>query len=309
MLVKDIKEISGIYKIDFPNGKSYIGLSNNMKVRFKDHNIAAKTSELPLYKAVRKYLNGKITEATILEEIDANNREKLCEREKYWIDYYGTFKDKTKGYNLTPGGDGASAGIYNNSAKFSQEEIEQIYRELQEDVDTFIYQLAAKHNISCEGMSEINCGKRYYNPQLSYPLRKAPTPLKRIGLENHLTKFTQETLNEIYDLLQNTTLTFNDIAARFGVCYGTISNINNGKRYAQDGYIYPLRQGKQKNLKLSEEQVNEIKRLLKDTSVTQNKIAEQFKVSVDTIYRINDGKNYKTDNFIYPIRAKVSKEQ
>lgn len=30
--------ISGIYKINFPNGKSYIGLSNNILRRIKEHN-------------------------------------------------------------------------------------------------------------------------------------------------------------------------------------------------------------------------------------------------------------------------------
>lgn len=31
--------ISGIYLISFPNGKIYIGLSNNIKRRIKEHNL------------------------------------------------------------------------------------------------------------------------------------------------------------------------------------------------------------------------------------------------------------------------------
>lgn len=302
MLVKDIKFLSGIYKIDFPNGKSYIGLSNNFKVRFKDHNTAVKISQLPLYQAVRKYLNGKITEFTLLEEIDPNDRKLLQERERYWIQYYKTMEPEY-GYNLTLGGDGASPGIYNHEAKLDAEQIQNLYQDLQYNLDMFIYQLAEKYGLSCEAVSEINRGNRYFNPNLSYPLRKAPPPPKRYGLENHLTKFTQEDLDRIYNLLINTTMTFNDIAIQEGICYGTVSNINTGKRYAQDGYTYPLRQ-KQKNLCLTEQQAADIKKLLAETNLSQSAIAKQFKVSADTIYRINSGKNYYSNNYNYPIRAK-----
>ena len=48
--------VAGIYKINFPNGKSYIGLSNNIPRRIKEHN---KDSRQPvLYAAIQKYFNG-----------------------------------------------------------------------------------------------------------------------------------------------------------------------------------------------------------------------------------------------------------
>lgn len=42
---------SGIYKINFPNGKSYIGLSNNIARRLKEHNNEAKigTNKYPVH--------------------------------------------------------------------------------------------------------------------------------------------------------------------------------------------------------------------------------------------------------------------
>lgn len=48
---------SGIYKINFPNGKSYIGLSNNIARRLKEHNTDAKTEadDYPVHEAIRKY--------------------------------------------------------------------------------------------------------------------------------------------------------------------------------------------------------------------------------------------------------------
>ena len=95
--------VSGIYKINFPNGKYYIGLSNDIKRRMYEHNNIRRLDihkfQQPCDLAIRKY--GKITEIEILEEND--DYELLNEREKYWIQYYDA-TNKEKGYNLTIGG-------------------------------------------------------------------------------------------------------------------------------------------------------------------------------------------------------------
>ena len=159
--------ISGIYKINFPNQKSYIGLSCNIKQRIKDHNNDAKNPKYPVHKAIKKYL-GQITlseNVEILEEIDPSNREYMQEREKYWIDFYHTYLDENKGYNLTPGGDGASPGINNFSAKLDQESLDQIY-DLLLNSNYYIYQIAELFLISSEAISRINNGKSYFNKVL-----------------------------------------------------------------------------------------------------------------------------------------------
>ena len=92
--------VAGIYKINFPNGKSYIGLSNNIPRRIKEHN---KDKRQPmLYAAIQKYFDGKVPEFEILEVIPADEREKLLEREFYYIQLFHSDK-KDKGYNLTAG--------------------------------------------------------------------------------------------------------------------------------------------------------------------------------------------------------------
>lgn len=91
--------VCGIYKIDFPNGKSYIGKSNNIKRRFYEHNRQDREN-IVCDKAIHKYF-GKVKVITILEECE---QLKLNEREQYWIAYYSTY-NKNKGYNLTPGGE------------------------------------------------------------------------------------------------------------------------------------------------------------------------------------------------------------
>ena len=91
-----------IYKITNDiNGKVYIGKTNrSIKERFAEHckNYSIQNYEKrPLYAAMRKYG----VEHFHIEQIEETDNPE--EREKYWIEYYGSFK---YGYNATIGGDG-----------------------------------------------------------------------------------------------------------------------------------------------------------------------------------------------------------
>ena len=95
-------KICGIYKIDFPNKKIYIGQSNNIKRRMYEHNNITKNSKLSYCavcdRAIIKY--GRITQITILEECLESQ---LDEKEEYWISFYHS-DEKEKGYNIESGG-------------------------------------------------------------------------------------------------------------------------------------------------------------------------------------------------------------
>lgn len=111
--------LMGIYKINYPNGKIYIGLSTNIKRRLREHNCNTHENLQPCDAAIKKY--GKITKIEILEEIQ--NKEQLEEREKQWINYYQS-NNREKGYNLTPGGNGFYAcGEDSYNATFSNKEV------------------------------------------------------------------------------------------------------------------------------------------------------------------------------------------
>ena len=118
--------ITGIYKITNKiNGNAYIGLSVNIKKRWKAHiersrNIHDKEYEKVLYRAFRKYG----IENFSFEIIEECPKEKLKEREIYWISYYDTYKN---GYNATPGGDLVdTAGEKHPRHKITEEDVIEI---------------------------------------------------------------------------------------------------------------------------------------------------------------------------------------
>lgn len=99
-----------IYKIEFPNGKHYIGLTTtSLKIRQSQHKKCAKGNDTQyLYNALRKY---KIVDTFELIEIDtADSKEELCEKEMGYILMYNSF-DREYGYNMTLGGEGVNGWV------------------------------------------------------------------------------------------------------------------------------------------------------------------------------------------------------
>jgi group I intron endonuclease len=97
-----------IYKItNIVNNKVYIGQTQKtLEERFKHHvNFAKKdyrSKDICFARAIRKYGENNF----IIEKIDeADSKELLNEKEKYWINFYDSFKS---GYNSTLGGDGGN---------------------------------------------------------------------------------------------------------------------------------------------------------------------------------------------------------
>lgn len=93
-----------IYKIiNDINGKIYIGKTNlTIEKRWKQHikdSSKPNIQHRPLYKAIQKYG----IEHFHIKEIEQCSVKDASKREKYWIEYYNTFKN---GYNATIGGDG-----------------------------------------------------------------------------------------------------------------------------------------------------------------------------------------------------------
>lgn len=290
---------SGVYKITFPNQKVYIGRSNNIYRRMLEHNNDFR-NKLPIEYAIMKY--GKITEFDIIELID--DIDKMKEREIYWIKYYDS-TNKEKGYNISLGGDGGDPGSSNSQAKFTEEQIQILYKELKENLNESLEQIANKYNIHLSTLSNINNGHTYYHSTIQYPIRNKKECKQVIaGIKNKNSKFTEQDLKEIYDLLQNRQdLTMQEIAKQYKVYASTIQNINLGKTYYNNNLIYPLRKPKTGSRKLTQEQViniiSEIKQHPKESLAS---IGRRFNINRRTISSINCGTTYKQKNEKYPIR-------
>ena len=110
----------GIYKITNKNtGKAYIGQSNDIERRFKEHQTVGKKSRIPVDIAIQKY--GK--ESFLYEIIEECNIDELNLKETYWIQKLDTVNN---GYNCNIGGDQQSIGEANGRSKLTEDDIKTI---------------------------------------------------------------------------------------------------------------------------------------------------------------------------------------
>jgi len=107
----------GIYKIENKlNGKIYIGQSNNIERRFKEHQTKGASSRIPVDIAIQKYGKDNFT----YEVIEETSIENLNTAEQFWIKKYNSVE---QGYNCSEGGDQQSIGINNGRAKLTEQDI------------------------------------------------------------------------------------------------------------------------------------------------------------------------------------------
>lgn len=150
----------GIYRITNQiNGKVYIGQSVDIARRWKDHRKAI-NSDLPLYRAMRKY--GK--DNFIFEVIEECSQKELDEKEIYWIKFYDSL-NPDKGYNLSSGGSNGS-----HFGKLNYETLKQV-KDLLKNSDIMLGDIAKQFKVSLIAIKDINQGHSYYDENEKYPLR------------------------------------------------------------------------------------------------------------------------------------------
>ena len=106
-----------IYKIVFPNGKHYIGLTTtSIEQRTNEHKICAKGNDTRcLYRALRKY--DMVYTFELIEIDTADTLEELCEKEIGYIIEYNSYYINGNGYNMTYGGDGTNGYVFTEDDK------------------------------------------------------------------------------------------------------------------------------------------------------------------------------------------------
>ena len=136
-----------IYKIEFPNGKHYIGLTtSSLEQRRREHKCCAKSGDQRcLYKALRKYNMVDIFE---LIQIDTSvTLEELCEKEIHYIQDYNSYYMNRKGYNMTFGGDcGANGYVYTEDVRQKISERQKKYHYDNPDARQKVSELQKKHH-------------------------------------------------------------------------------------------------------------------------------------------------------------------
>lgn len=155
----------GIYKItNIVNGKCYIGQSDNIDRRWREHKNKAfqangRYYKHPLYCAIRKYSLSNFT----FEVLEECSKDELDEKE---IKYIAQYKAYEQGYNLTEGG---SRSI--TSGKLSKEDVVQIKNRLKTTVDN-MFVIAKDFHVHWTTIRTINTGISHYDPNEKYPLRE-----------------------------------------------------------------------------------------------------------------------------------------
>lgn len=304
IITKNYPVISGIYKLNYPNGKCYIGQSKNIYKRVIQHNNYAKyehgshnlqACEL----AIQKY--GFLKEFEILEQI--LDEKKLDERETYWIKYYNS-GIKENGYNIVLQGNASKkSGVNNKNAVFTEETLKEVIDLLINHREMSMIEIAQKFNVDHNTIIRINTGKSYVNNQLNYPLRKdsKKVPLKKF---NDYFQNEQKLIQLKEDLLYRWDLSIeSDLQKKYNLPIAILRDINNGRRYQNIGnYSYPIRNKNiRNNNNLTIQKVKQIIEKLKTKESIVN-ISKETGLSRNTIYNINSGKSYIIKNQQYPIR-------
>lgn len=143
----------GIYKItNVNNNKVYIGQSNNLERRYKEHFIWNLNNKQYIDELIQD-LGKENFSFEIIEECEL---EVLDEREKYWIKYYNSFYE---GYNKTKGG----AGDFYGNPKLTIDDVKRIresYNNKEERKE--VYKLY-KDKITYSGFCHVWDGSRWKN--------------------------------------------------------------------------------------------------------------------------------------------------
>lgn len=220
ILVKNLPySLCGIYKIDYPNGKTYIGLSENIKRRFWEHNNISNNKQV-CDKAIRKYF-GKVERITILEECEPS---KLGEREKFWVAFFRS-NEKDKGYNISPGGEHPRT----RSVFTDTEVIDIRKRKAKGERKRDVYQDYQDRKFNTFekvwlGQSYYGVGQKYLD-QCEHKTRQEYSSEANRGERNNKAKLTEKDVRQIRQLYQQGA-TIADIHKQFNfVAYVSIERV------------------------------------------------------------------------------------
>lgn len=262
------------------NQHKYIGQTNNLQRRIREHKSCAFNPEASSYndlihRKIREY-GIENFDIEILEKLYYDDIEKVNERERFWIKEKESYCDWGKGYNMDLGG-----GKRAYSSILSNEQLQEIKQDIKNGVPYF--DIERKYNISTSFISSINNGIYFKDDNEEYPLYKYYRQ--------------KEDYDELIDLLLNSTYSLSKIAEILNIGYSTVKKINEGKLKKGLYPTYPIRKKT-----IYEQRAEKVKELLINTNLTYKEITNITGASDDTIRRIRIGECFKDANLNYPLR-------
>jgi hypothetical protein len=157
-----------IYKIVFPNGKHYIGLTTtSLEQRTKEHKNSSKNGDAKcIYNAIRKY--GMVDTLELIEIDTADTIEELCEKEIGYIIEYNSYYMNENGYNMTYGGEGTNGYVYTEEDRQKNRERRKKYFEENPDAGKQHSEKLKKYFENPEARAQMKKIKKKYfeeNPE------------------------------------------------------------------------------------------------------------------------------------------------
>lgn len=282
--------VSGIYKItNNINSKIYIGSSVNLKKRFSSHISDLKNKKhrnIHLQRAWGKYGEDAF-EFKILEYI--SDKEELLKWEQFYMDRFNVCDDKI-GYNINPCA-GSRLGTKHSA------ETRKLMTGRKRSAEH-----SRKLSESLKGKRSTFYGKKH-TEEAKLKIRLGATGI-HLGEKGGTSKLTNEKVREIKIILRDTTLTHSEIGDIFNVHLTSIINIRTEKTWKHiivdeseklDDITMSYYRGIEAKLrkKLFDEEVKQIRIIVRDKLLTRKEIAELFNVDTFTIGRISRNESRK----------------
>lgn len=177
--------ISGIYALNFNNGTSiYVGQSQDINTRISRHMREMQQQKHYNYRVQEAYNKFGIPEAVILEQCICNEKT-LNDRENFWIDEFDSCRN---GLNLRDKDESALRGVNSNAAKYTREQIIDVFEMLLDINNTpkYIESITGvpTGNINCIARSASHLWLKEEFPN-KYSILESLKG-KRVGIQNTL---------------------------------------------------------------------------------------------------------------------------
>lgn len=289
-------KVCGIYKLNYDNGKIYIGQALSIYSRAIEHN----SKNIQICDQALKKHQASIEVLEIVNDIL-----QLENVENKWINYYNA-TDKNIGYNiLNQGNASGKRGTENCNASFNKDQLNEIVNLLINETKLSYKDIANLYSVDQTTILRISQGYSYFNPNLNYPLRKNNhDAMKKDSIVDYFQN-EEELLQLKDDLLYRWDLEIeNDLAKQYNIPIKIIRSINQGHLFENIGnYKYPIRNKNiRNNQNFTIDDVLNILSDLRNTTKSMSDIGNEYNIHRNTVSKINKGEAYIIKNYEYPAR-------